>query len=329
MLAAATPRVDPLELADMARVDADALRDPWARIPLRDLVALYETAARLTGDSALGLHVGARTDFRAYDVLGYVIANSATLRAAFANGARYLPVWTDGVVLEVVDVGSRACLRWEYVDPAIGECRQDCEMSLLALLTIARVLAPRVMPREVHFQHDRPGHGAEHRKWFGNAVSFRMPQNQLVFDAASLDCRLANADSALCAVLTRYADALLPGAPPRQRLVDCVKAAIRRGLPASNGRLDIVARRLGTSARSLERQLNAQGHSFRSLLASVRCTAAREYLADSEATIDDIARRLGYSESSVFHRAFRSWTGTTPRQFRLRRRVDPGRHGPA
>lgn len=101
VLAAATPRVDPLELADRARVDADALRDPWARIPLRDLVALYETAARLTGDSALGLHVGARTDFRAYDVLGYVIANSATLRAAFANGARYLPVWTDG--------GSRSC----------------------------------------------------------------------------------------------------------------------------------------------------------------------------------------------------------------------------
>ncbi|MCP4380226.1 MAG: helix-turn-helix domain-containing protein [Hyphomicrobiales bacterium] len=37
-----------------------------------------------------------------------------------------------------------------------------------------------------------------------------------------------------------------------------------------------------------------------------------------ETSVDDIAERLGFSQSSSFARAFRSWTGKTPSEFRGR-----------
>ena len=39
-------------------------------------------------------------------------------------------------------------------------------------------------------------------------------------------------------------------------------------------------------------------------------------LADSQASLADIAAALGYSEASAFHRAFRNWTGSRPGEYR-------------
>jgi len=38
-------------------------------------------------------------------------------------------------------------------------------------------------------------------------------------------------------------------------------------------------------------------------------------LARGDASIEELSRRLGFSEPSAFHRAFRRWTGTTPRTY--------------
>ncbi|UUZ65798.1 helix-turn-helix domain-containing protein [Polaromonas sp. P1-6] len=44
-----------------------------------------------------------------------------------------------------------------------------------------------------------------------------------------------------------------------------------------------------------------------------------EYLARPELTLPDIANRLGFSEASTFHRAFKGWTGLSPGAYRQTR----------
>ncbi|MDR9467870.1 helix-turn-helix transcriptional regulator, partial [Marinospirillum sp.] len=79
---------------------------------------------------------------------------------------------------------------------------------------------------------------------------------------------------------------------------------------------EAVALALNCSLRTFYRQLRSAGYSYRGLLAHTRHTLARQYLADAAQTQTDVAFLLGYSEQSSFIRAFRSWTGMTPGEYR-------------
>lgn len=307
VLDAARARIRPRELTDAVGIDDRLLREPTGRIAIRQLVALYELAARRTGESTIGLRVGASADLKAFDLLGYLIANSATVHDALANAARYLPLWTDGAVLQMIVDGATVHVIWEYLDPAIVECRQDCEMSVNTVIRIAR----GVSPREVHFRHSAPRDLGEHRRRLRAPVRFNMRTNQIIFETTALRTRVPGADIRLGALLEAVAHERLGERPASGSIVDRARVSIRR-----SSRLFDVARDLGLSPRSMERRLRAHGQSFRALRALVRKEMAEQYLRDSGLGLGDIARRLGYATVAEFHRAFRAWTGMTPGQFR-------------
>ena len=75
---------------------------------------------------------------------------------------------------------------------------------------------------------------------------------------------------------------------------------------------------VGTSVRTLQRHLKAEGHTFAELLDSVRKELARSYLRDAALSVSEVAFLLGYSEPSSFHRAFKRWEGEGPSEFRAR-----------
>ncbi|MCA6062313.1 helix-turn-helix transcriptional regulator [Thalassolituus marinus] len=94
---------------------------------------------------------------------------------------------------------------------------------------------------------------------------------------------------------------------------------LRDGEPS----IDQIARVLNCSARTLQRRLQVAGTSYREELNLVRYKLARSYLEDPSLQIIDVAMLLGYSEHSVFTRAFREWSGKTPQDFRQQRRLAP------
>lgn len=91
-------------------------------------------------------------------------------------------------------------------------------------------------------------------------------------------------------------------------------------LAGESGRPDIqlVAARMGTSVRTLQRRLLAAGLTYSHVLQEARCAAAREMLMDHQRRISEVARRLGYSDPAHFTRAFRRWMGCAPRDLRRR-----------
>ncbi|KFF59686.1 AraC family transcriptional regulator, partial [Cryobacterium sp. MLB-32] len=73
------------------------------------------------------------------------------------------------------------------------------------------------------------------------------------------------------------------------------------------------AREMSTSTRSLQRQLKTDGTSFQGELSRTREALARHYLAQGRMSTQEIAFLIGYDDPRSFYRAFRSWTGLTPR----------------
>ena len=121
-----------------AKLDPSVLLDPDNRIPFAQLVALYEKAAELTGDTNFGLHVGESVNPSAFDVVGYCAINSPTLGAAFTRVARYHSIWTDGALFTLESSRDTSAVVYRYVDPTIVDHRQDSEMTLATVAALCR-----------------------------------------------------------------------------------------------------------------------------------------------------------------------------------------------
>jgi AraC-like DNA-binding protein len=309
-------------LYSAVQLDPSLLDDADNRIPYAQIVSLYEAAARLTGDAAFGLHLSERTSAKVFDLLGYVLMNSPTLGEAVERIVRYHSIWTDGAgySLEVRDGLARLGYRYVNLDPEF--CRHDCEMTLAITLRFARV-ATGVdwTPREVTFEHSEPADTLEHRRIFRSPVHFSRPVNQLVFDQSLLSLPIVEADSALCAVLDRHAEQLLTKFPRRGGLADEVRSLLFEALNGGDMNLEAISQQLGTSPRTLQRKLKEEGTTHQDLLDEIRRDLSKRYLSEPQMAICEVAYLLGFSEPSAFHRAFRRWTGITPREYRRMARV--------
>jgi len=297
--------------------DASVLEDADSRIPFAQLVALYEKGAELTGDDNFGLHIGQSVNPSAFDVVGYCALNSSTLGAAFARVARYHSIWTDGALFTLDSVNETSAIVYRYVDPSIVEHRQDSEMTLATVTTLCRNLAKAdFAPTTVEFQHPAPADVSEHQKVFGCPVAFDAPANRLSFPARFLSVPIAQADASLCALLDRHAEELLAKYPPRDSLIDQVRNAIADELRGGEPSLERVAAHLGLTPRTLQRKLQELDASYNDVLDQMRRQLAMRYLREPQMAICEVAYLLGFSESSSFHRAFKRWTGVTPKEFR-------------
>src|SRR5690606_24299371 len=85
---------------------------------------------------------------------------------------------------------------------------------------------------------------------------------------------------------------------------------------------DWIAQELHTSPQTLRRRLKQESTSFQEIKDLLRRDMAIYYLSHQELPINDIAERVGFTEPSTFHRAFKKWTGVTPGAWREGERGD-------
>ncbi|MFL6212159.1 MAG: AraC family transcriptional regulator [Pyrinomonadaceae bacterium] len=315
--AAAHAGVAPQALCRAVGLDPDLIADPDNRIPFAQLVALYEHAAQLTGDDAFGLHVGERTSPTLFDVLGYVVINSPTLGAALDRLVRYHAIWTDGAIFTLTEAGAQVWLSYDYVAGVATPRRHDCEMTLaINVVFTRRLISIDWQPRVVSFQHPQPADIAEHKRIFRAPVHFNQPRNELVLDRALLALPIARADAGLYALLDRHAQELLARLPQRDDTTAQVRRLLNNALSGGDPNITAIARQLGLSARTLQRKLRTEGTAYQDVLDDMRRELAQRYLRERDMAVCEVAYLLGFSGPSAFHRAFRRWTGVTPKEFR-------------
>jgi AraC-like DNA-binding protein len=117
-------------------------------------------------------------------------------------------------------------------------------------------------------------------------------------------------------VLIEHADLLLSRLPRGPDLIERTRRAIGGRLRGGDPSLKSVARELGMSERSLQRHLRELGYTYNALADEVREATARLYLEQPDIALAEIGYLLGFADQSTFNRAFKRWTGFTPRQAR-------------
>jgi AraC-like DNA-binding protein len=184
--------------------------------------------------------------------------------------------------------------------------------------------------RRVTFAHRAPPEVSEHERIFGCPVLFEAKRNRFHLERAVWETPTSGAHSGVLGVLIEHADLLLARLPRGPDLIERTRRAIGKRLRGRDPSLESVARELGMSERSLQRHLRELGSSFNALADEVRESTARLYLDQPDMALSEVGYLLGFADQSAFNRAFKRWTGCTPRQARVAAwRARGGRLAPA
>ena len=84
--------------------------------------------------------------------------------------------------------------------------------------------------------------------------------------------------------------------------------------------MEAIAACLGIGRQTLFRRLKQEGTTFEHVLDELRHKLALHYLAGERASVHETAYLVGFSDRSAFSRAFKRWTGRSPRAARSLRR---------
>ncbi|WP_296450905.1 AraC family transcriptional regulator [Phenylobacterium sp.] len=310
----------PAALAGRAGLDPADLDDPDRRVPFERYVVLMRAAKALTGDPALALHYAEHVDFSEISVVGLLTLASETMLEAFAQMNRYGRL---AVEVEGVGAGDRFEVTRERDGLWVTDRRQNPNaFPELTETTFGRMAwGPRQFGKtpfvlEAQVTHDDPGYGAEYARIFGAPVTFGAARNALRIDPAWSSHRVAAMPRYVFGVLSERADGLLKTLEAAKSTRGRVESLLMPRLHTGEACMDAVARRMGVSRQTLFRRLKAEGVTFEGLLDDLRRRLSEHYLSGRKVSVNETAYLVGFSDPAAFSRAFKRWTGLSPREWR-------------
>jgi AraC-like DNA-binding protein len=196
--------------------------------------------------------------------------------------------------------------------PGLTHSRHWIEFSVAVIAERIRQTVGERLAFDVEFAHDPPRRLTRHRRFFGGRVTFSMPCDRLTLEPSLLDRPLRTASAALAEVLDARLSELEAVAPAADPFLDRVRRAVLSSLDAADPGLPRTLALLQMSRRTFQRQLQRRKTSYKHLLDEARRARASSLL-DKDLTVAEVSERLGFSEPSAFFRAFRRWTGGSPK----------------
>lgn len=311
--------LDVARLFEAAGIDIALLQKADARFDPEEVSRLWELAVAWSGNPALGMDRELTSRHVNFDMVGYVMLASPTLKAGLKNFARYLAVISDAATFELEPQGAQQCwLVLGHIGNTRPVPRQRQEYGLLALSTLCRWITRRdVQPRAAEFTFPEPVDTAPYLRAFGCPVRFNQPATRLLLDNTDLDTPLPSSDPVLFDMHQRLIEARLVrlgNASTGHRVSEEIIHRLHLGEP----RREDIASGLAMADRTLQRRLHEEHTSFQQLLDDARRDLAQKYLAEVRYTLGQVADLLGFADQSNFFRANKRWFGVSPGQYRAR-----------
>ncbi|MFT3923689.1 MAG: AraC family transcriptional regulator ligand-binding domain-containing protein [Myxococcales bacterium] len=276
---------------------------------------LEERAFEVTGDEALGLHLGEQGGGQGFGIVGQLAANSRSLRECIQVALTYYPLILDAQRPELRVEDGRAFVVYPSVVGSPRSLRLSAEFGMARFAQFGKLFVSRRSGLEIWFAHPRPNYAEDYFRVFGPNVRFDMLYNAFVFPEHFLELEQPNWDPALHALLKAEANRALERLSTAR--VSQRARAVLSGLKlGERPEMAHTAGALGMSERSLRRRLAAEGVCFRELIDDMQRDRALILAKDPKRSAEAVSNALGFSEVSAYHRAFKRWTGLTPAQYR-------------
>jgi AraC-like DNA-binding protein len=275
-----------------------------------------EAALDRTGEPALGLLLGERIGLAAFGIVGHLVAVARNLREAVGALLRHERLLGEGFQARLQEEGDRAWFELDVPSMSPRAARFHSELLLTALARVVKAHGSRDMGvRRILFEHGAPSYEHEYIRLFLGAERFGQPFTGLEIDRSLLDRDSMHKDAELFEILEaearrrehRSARNLTHSERLKHYLVEHMN---------ERPDMEAAARQLGMSSRSLRRRLTEEGASWNQITDDALGMLAKQMLDDPSSSVKETAYALGFSDPTSLYRAFKRWTGMTPKQYR-------------
>lgn len=287
---------------------------PEVHIPYSVLADLYSHTAATLGRADFGWLLGERQGLEVLGAIGSAACLQTDMHGALSMLQRSLGFHARGINFEMTAAADTVVLSFGFDFEDVVDCTQLAAVSTaLAAGAVRQLRGGQSTPSRFVLVQPRPDgmdapavHGCK-IEFGGTSNALHYPPELLALPVEIEKSAQQSLDHAWQSSATGNEDLDL-----EYRL----RAAIESLLPTGECQLPLVARLVGASPRVLQMQLAERGTSFESILRASRERLAKTHLRLGDMSVTELALNLSYNDTTAFSRAFKTWTGASPRAWK-------------
>ncbi len=277
---------------------------------------VFRKAIEMIPEPRLGLQIGRHYNVSANGKVAIPAMFCDTFLDAIRMMYRYIELTLSLFQYELSVKDDLACMTMKDLTD-FGDLRRFIyERELVSVYLMSNgILGVPLVLKEMRLTYPRPEHASTYQEIFHCPVSFGADENQIFFDRSYLSMPLPMANALARQAYEKECKKMHTRLKEQGTTLDKIRQELQfpdEGFPS----FEQLARRMNFSPRTLRRHLIAEGTSYKNLLNEIRKEKAIELLNTTKFPIERIAVELGYSDVPNFYHAFKSWTGTTPMNYR-------------
>ncbi len=296
---------------DLAQFD-----EPDNEIPFVAGSRLLAACVLATGCQHFGLLVGKRAHPSSLGVAGFMLRAAPDVDTALRTLLLHLELHDQGGILTLTKGADTTLFGYAICLPAVEAADQIYDLSVTLICNVMRGLCGQTWkPNEVLLSRRAPPDLKPYRQFFRAPLRFNAPQSALMIDSHWLNHRLASADPLLFHHLEKEAEKL--HTQQTVSTADRLRQLLRKSLAKGNFSNTNCAKQFCMHERTLHRRLEEEGTNFRQVLDDMRYDLAQQMLAETTMPLSEIAKAVGYADTTAFVRSFKRWSAVTPAQWRV------------
>lgn len=307
--------IDLDELLKKIEIPAELLNEEKARIPRSSYVKLTGYLAKKLQDESFGL-LKQPMKPGTFAMLCHACIGCDTLGHFLRRCTKFNDLTNDCVKLELTQDGQYAAYT---VTPQPGMVHAEHHVVML-FLAIAHRLASwaidqKIVLKEVNISRKRPDHADDYNLLFKAPINFGQKHNCFRFAAKYLDAQISQDEYSLRKFLKVSAIQLMSNLELDTSLSSKIRSMIKEDAGGQFPKFEEIAKSLNFTTATLRRRLRIEGITYQQIKDDVRRDTAIYHLSRKKMSVEEVAASAGFSEPTSFFRAFKRWTGTSPRAY--------------
>ena len=286
------------------------------RLPPEKATQLIRSVWQVMDDEFMGF-TQQRCKQGVFAIMARQAIQCQTLREALIQGAYFYQTVRNDIGLTFSENEDEAVMTFTVKDESLDPDHFIVEFFLLIWHRFSIWLVGQKVPlKYANFKYPSPGHVKEYSLLLPCHCRFNQDENSIVFERSALSLPIKQKERELREFLKNSPADLLSKPMFHSTFTTQVMNYIGESSIESMPLIEQVASYFNMSSRNLRRRLKGENSSYQAIKDTLRKNHAIKLLNNKDLAINQVAREVGFNEPAGFTRAFKQWTGQTPKHYR-------------